>query len=163
MFSGSIRSNLDPFGDHTDEVLWKALDDVELNSVVQSLLSVEGSNFSIGQRQLLCLARALLRKNKILVLDEATANVDLHTDSLIQSTIRTKFSDCTVLMIAHRLHSIMDSQKILVIDDGTIEEFDHPYILLQNRIGVFRRMVDQTGGLMAAKLEKIAREVIFFW
>lgn len=163
MFSGSIRSNLDPFDDHTDDVLWKALDAVKLKSVVQSLLFAGGSNFSIGQRQLLCLARALLRKNKILVLDEATANVDLHTDALIQSTIQTKFSDCTVLVIAHRLHSVMDSERILVMDDGTIEEFDHPYVLLQNRIGAFRRMVDQTGSLMAAKLEKIAREVLFFW
>lgn len=138
-----------------DDVLWKALEDVELKEAVQDLsagllskMSEGGSNFSVGQRQLVCLARAILRNNKILVLDEATANVDPHTDYLIQQTIRKIFDSCTVITIAHRLNTIMDSTKVLVMDAGTVREFDHPYILLQNVDGIFYGMVKETGNLM---------------
>lgn len=117
-----------------------------------------GSNFSVGQRQLVCLARAIVRKNKILVLDEATANVDPQTDGLIQSTIRQKFADCTVLTIAHRLHTIMDSNKVLVMDAGKAVEFDHPFVLLQNSEGSFSKLVAQTGRAMALSLQTIAEE-----
>ncbi|KAJ8929217.1 hypothetical protein NQ314_018096 [Rhamnusium bicolor] len=143
--------------------LWNALDEVELKQAVVDLpagldskISEGGSNFSVGQRQLLCLARAVIRNNKILVLDEATANVDSHTDGLIQTTIRRKFADCTVLTIAHRLHTIMDSDKVLVMDAGKAVEFDHPYKLLQNPNGVFYGLVKQTGRGMAENLTAIA-------
>ena len=95
---------------------------------------------SIGQRQLLCLARALLRKTKILILDEATAAIDHNTDDLIQNTIRTAFADCTVITIAHRLNTIMDSTRILVLDKGQIAEFDQPKNLLDKRDSIFYSM-----------------------
>lgn len=112
----------------------------DLTSGLSSKVSEGGSNFSIGQRQLVCLARAILRNNKILVLDEATANVDPQTDGLIQTTIRKKFAECTVLTIAHRLHTVMDSDKVLVMDAGTVKEFDHPHILLQDKVGTISKL-----------------------
>lgn len=118
-----------------------------------------GSNFSMGQRQLVCLARAILRNNKILILDEATANVDPDTDKLIQDTIRTKFSDCTVLTIAHRLHTVMDNDKVLVMDAGEVVEFGHPYELIQKPDGFFKRLIDQTGNATSTALILAAKEV----
>lgn len=131
-------------------MLWKALEEVKLkNSLqalgLQTLVASGGSNFSVGQRQLVCLARAILRSNKILVLDEATANVDPETDSLIQATIREKFADYTVLTIAHRLHTVMDSDKILVMNFGKVAEFDTPLNLLDLKDGIFRSMIHATG------------------
>lgn len=166
LFSGTMRKNLDPFDEFTDEILWKALEDVELKQTVSDLpgelnskMSEGGSNFSVGQRQLVCLARAIIRNNKILVLDEATANVDPQTDALIQNTIRNKFEQCTVLTIAHRLHTVMDSDKVLVMDAGTMVEFDHPYILLRNNNGFFYKMVQQTGPFAMNNLINIAKQV----
>lgn len=166
LFSGTMRKNLDPFDEYSDEVLWKALEDVELKEAVSDLtaglnskMSEGGSNFSVGQRQLVCLARAIVRRNKILILDEATANVDPQTDALIQTTIRKKFSECTVLTIAHRLHTVMDSDKVLVMDAGQMVEFDHPHVLLQNK-GVLYGMVLQTGKAMADALMRIAEQVL---
>ncbi|KAJ3634109.1 hypothetical protein MTP99_011017 [Tenebrio molitor] len=165
LFSGTLRKNLDPFDEYQDDQLWNALDEVNLKSVVSELpsglssaMSEGGSNFSVGQRQLLCLARAVVRSNRILILDEATANVDPQTDELIQTTIRRKFKECTVLTIAHRLQTVMDSDRILVMSAGRAVEYDHPHVLLQNTGGVFYGLVQQTGQGMAANLIKLASE-----
>ncbi|KAK5646963.1 hypothetical protein RI129_005427 [Pyrocoelia pectoralis] len=160
LFSGTMRKNLDPFGEHSDEMLWKALEDVELKTKDLGLNSVVfegGANFSVGQRQLICLARAILRNNKILILDEATANIDPQTDELIQKTIRKKFAQCTVLTICHRLNTIMDSDKILVMDAGTMIEFDHPSRLLENANGVFHGMALQDGLAVANTVHNVLR------
>ncbi|KAJ6646818.1 putative multidrug resistance-associated protein lethal [Pseudolycoriella hygida] len=152
LFSGSLRFNLDPLGEKTDAELWSSLEQVEMISVVLALrggidtkVSDRGSNFSVGQRQLLCLARAILRNNKILVLDEATANIDSVTDTLIQKTIRNKFGDCKVITIAHRLHTIIDSDRVLVIDAGRCAEFASPSELIQKENVFFKHLLDQTG------------------
>ncbi|XP_059049399.1 ATP-binding cassette subfamily C member 4-like [Achroia grisella] len=165
LFSGTMRHNLDPFDEYPDQVLWKALEEVELKEAVRELpaglnsrMSEGGGNFSVGQRQLVCLARAIVRRNRLLVLDEATANVDPQTDALIQTTIRNKFAECTVLTIAHRLHTVMDSDKVLVMDAGQMVEFDHPHTLLQRADGVLRGMVDQTGRSMADTLARVAQQ-----
>ncbi|CAG9825399.1 unnamed protein product [Phaedon cochleariae] len=165
LFSGTLRSNLDPMNLYGDAELWNALEKVELKSLVsdmnlglESRMSEGGSNFSVGQRQLVCLARAILKNNKILVLDEATANVDPKTDSLIQSTIRCTFADCTVLTVAHRLHTVMDSDKVLVMDAGSAVEFNHPHILLENTEGIFYGLVKETGKAMADHLTEIAEK-----
>ncbi len=112
--------------------------------------------FSAGQKQLVCLARAILRGSRILVLDEATANVDKETDSLIQTTIRTKFADCTVLTIAHRLDTIIDADRVLVMEHGRVLEFDHPHRLLGQEQGLFSSMVEATGGESSKKLREAA-------
>ncbi|KAM8717861.1 hypothetical protein ACLKA7_004543 [Drosophila subpalustris] len=147
LFSGSLRSNLDPFNVKTDDEIWKALELSHLKAFAKSLtaglnheISEGGENLSVGQRQLVCLARALLRKTKVLVLDEATAAVDLETDDLIQKTIRSEFKDCTVLTIAHRLNTILDSDKVIVLDKGQITEFASPTELLDNPKSAFYSM-----------------------
>ncbi|XP_075154250.1 putative multidrug resistance-associated protein lethal(2)03659 [Haematobia irritans] len=165
LFSGTLRYNLDPFDDRTDEEIWQALDDVKLKSYVKSLkggLSARmydgGSNFSMGQRQLVCMARAILRHNKILIMDEATANVDPETDKFIQEAIHTKFEKCTVLTIAHRLHTVMDNDRVLVMDAGRVVELGHPYQLLENPDGYLHQFVEKTGPGTAKHLRYIAEQ-----
>ncbi|KAI5713480.1 hypothetical protein M8J76_000230 [Diaphorina citri] len=165
LFSGSMRKNLDPFDEYPDAVLWNALEEVELKPMVQEMagglntkMSEGGTNFSVGQRQLVCLARAIIRNNRVLVMDEATANVDPQTDTFIQKTIRDKFALCTVLTIAHRLNTVMDSDKVLVMDAGNLVEFDHPHVLLQNEKGIFHGMVEKAGRGTAEHLHRIAAE-----
>uniref|UniRef100_A0A2M3ZKJ0 Putative abc transporter n=1 Tax=Anopheles braziliensis TaxID=58242 RepID=A0A2M3ZKJ0_9DIPT len=164
LFSGTLRRNLDPFEDYPDVELWGALEQVELKELantpagLQMAVAAGGSNFSVGQRQLICLARAILRNNRILVLDEATANVDPTTDRLIQDTIRHKFADCTVLTIAHRLNTIMDSDRVLVMDAGQAVEFGTPHELLQLPLGIFRDMVEATGPAESERLVQIATQ-----
>ncbi|XP_032125530.1 multidrug resistance-associated protein 1 isoform X3 [Sapajus apella] len=151
LFSGSLRMNLDPFSQYSDEEVWMSLELAHLKDFVSALpdkldheCAEGGENLSVGQRQLVCLARALLRKTKILVLDEATAAVDLETDDLIQSTIRTQFEGCTVLTIAHRLNTIMDYTRVIVLDKGEIQEYGAPSDLLQQR-GLFYSMAKDAG------------------
>ncbi|NXU47278.1 MRP1 protein, partial [Turnix velox] len=151
LFSGTLQSNLDPLGNHSDLELWEVLELCDLKDFVQSLpkklhheISEGGENLSVGQRQLICLARVLLRKTKILILDEATASVDMETDNLVQSTIKREFYNCTILTVAHRLHTVIDSERVLVLDAGRILEYDTPHNLLQGK-GVFSEMVAEAG------------------
>ncbi|KAL5577347.1 hypothetical protein UlMin_019046 [Ulmus minor] len=159
LFSGTVRFNLDPFAEHNDTDLWEALERAHLKEVIRRNpfgLDAEvlegGENFSLGQRQLISLARALLRRSKILVLDEATSAVDVGTDALIQKTIREEFQSCTMLIIAHRLNTIIDSDRILVLDAGQVAEYDSPEKLLLNKESAFFRMVQSTGSANAQYL-----------
>ncbi|CAG2179445.1 unnamed protein product, partial [Oppiella nova] len=167
LFTGSVRMNLDPFGDRPDDQLWAALDGVQLRDVVtqlpgqlDALVAEGGSNFSVGQRQLVCLARAILRDNRILVLDEATAYVDHRTDALIQTAIREKFANCTVITMAHRLNTIIDADKVMVsvLDAGEVIEYEMPYILLQSNDALFTKLVTQTGKHMTITLKQMAKQ-----
>ncbi|KAL3643736.1 Canalicular multispecific organic anion transporter 1 [Castilleja foliolosa] len=162
LFSGSIRFNLDPFSEHNDADLWEALDRAHLKDVIRrnalgldAEVSEAGENFSVGQRQLLSLSRALLRRSKILVLDEATAAVDVRTDALIQKTIREEFKSCTMLIIAHRLNTIIDCDRVLLLDAGQVVEFDTPETLLQKEDSAFSKMVQSTGSANAEYLRSL--------
>ncbi|KAG8799885.1 hypothetical protein FRC16_004195 [Serendipita sp. 398] len=155
LLSGSVRDNLDPFGEYDDAVLNDALRASGLNHVqaeeademitLDSSVSSGGSNFSLGQRQILSLARAICRQSKVLILDEATAAIDHHTDSLIQNSIRNELKDVTVITVAHRLKTIGDSDKIIVLDGGKLVEFDSPANLLRKENGYYKSLVDQSG------------------
>lgn len=153
-FEGTIRDNLDPSYAHDDTELWEVLELSHLKEHVKSMdggldarVAEAGSNLSVGQRQLMSLARALLTPSKILVLDEATAAVDVETDKLLQETIRTEFKDRTILTIAHRLNTIIDSDKIVVLSAGRVAEFDSPQVLLANKDSMFYSLCKQ-GGLV---------------
>ncbi|GLT83654.1 hypothetical protein SLE2022_019310 [Rubroshorea leprosula] len=148
MFEGTVRSNLDPLEECTDEQIWEALDKCQLGDEVRkkegkldSIVSENGENWSVGQRQLVCLGRVLLKKTKVLVLDEATTSVDTATDNLIQQTLREHFSDCTVLTIAHRITPVLDSDMVLLLNHGLIEEYDSPVRLLENKSSSFAQLV----------------------
>lgn len=151
MFSNTVRYNIDPFNTASESDLWTVLEKVRLDTVVAMLpqgldemVTEGGENFSQGQRQLLCIARSLLRKPKVLIMDEATASIDNETDAQIQKMIRENFKEATVLTIAHRLNTIMDSDRVLVLDDGHVMEFDAPKELLKKENGLFRGMVDKS-------------------
>jgi len=151
MFSNTVRYNIDPFGTATESDLWEVLRKVQLDEVISALpdglddqVAEGGENFSQGQRQLLCIARSLLRKPKVLIMDEATASIDNNTDAKIQKMIRENFKDATVLTIAHRLNTILDSDRVLVLDDGNVVEFDTPNNLLSKSDGLFKGMVDKS-------------------
>lgn len=164
LFSGTLRMNIDPFNSYSDDDVWQALEHSHLKSFVKSTtngllfdVAEGGENLSVGQRQLVCLARALLRKTKVLILDEATAAVDLETDDLIQKTIRTQFSECTILTIAHRLNTILDSDKVLVLDKGLIAEFEAPQALLNNKQSIFYGMAKDAGLVAHSSGEKLIK------
>ncbi|XP_034043776.1 multidrug resistance-associated protein 7 [Thalassophryne amazonica] len=150
LFSGTIRENLDPCGKHPDQNLLEVLDQCHLSTVVQRMGGLDaevgdrGKSFSVGQRQLLCLSRALLTQAKVLCIDEATASVDHKTDRLLQQTIRETFQDKTVLTIAHRINTIMDCDRVLVMHAGKVVEFDTPAALCQTDDSIFHRLVTVT-------------------
>ncbi|KAG0214051.1 Multidrug resistance-associated protein 1 [Mortierella sp. GBA30] len=155
LFVGTVRDNLDPFNQASDSELWEALERAHLKEYISSMpggLSYEvtqnGENFSVGQRSLICLARALLRKTKILILDEATAAVDVETDELIQKTIREEFKDRTILTIAHRIKTVMDSDKILVLENGRVKEYEAPSMLLSRKDSLFYKLAEQVGEVL---------------
>jgi len=147
LFNGSFRTNLDPSGTASTEEILSVLESVHLRDLVEksggvdSKITEGGANISVGQRQLMCLARALLRRSRIIVMDEATASVDFETDTLIQETIRTEFADCTVLIIAHRINTILNCDRVVVLDQGLVAEFDDPRVLREKPGGVFAGMV----------------------
>lgn len=150
LFEGTLRQNLDPFGEYSDDKLWKVLAHSNLKETVKELgegldsqVKEGGSNFSVGQRQLMCLGRALLNPSRFLMLDEATAAVDVQTDKIIQSTIRKEFREKTIVTIAHRLDTVMDCDRILGLDHGEVKEFDAPEKLLKDPNGIFYNLCKQ--------------------
>jgi len=161
LFSGTIRFNMDPFSEHMDQEIWDALSNagikqtiMDIDGKLESEVSANGENFSVGQRQLLCLARAMIRNSHILIMDEATASVDIETDAIIQQALRTKFNNSTVITIAHRLNTIIDYDKILVLSNGEVLEYDTPFNLLYKpgsngefipNDTEFSKLVDETG------------------
>lgn len=161
IFSGSIRTNLDPLGQFEDIDMWNTLDKVGMKAEIRDLdecISSANLNFSSGQKQLLCLGRAILRKNKIVVMDEATANMDHESDKILQKIIQENFSDCTILTIAHRLHSVLGCDRVMVLDRGIIKEFDNPLKLLKNPDGIFYKIVKQSGIYNTISLSDLVRK-----
>lgn len=150
LFEGTIRGNLDPLEEHSDVEIWQALDKSQLGEIVREKelkldtpVLESGDNWSVGQRQLVSLGRALLKQARILVLDEATASVDTATDNLIQGILRTEFKDCTVCTIAHRIPTVIDSDLVLVLNEGRVAEFDTPARLLEDRSSMFLKLVTE--------------------
>lgn len=180
LFTGTIKTNLDPFDEYTDADMFEALRRVNLVSTeelqrkkalptgnetsenlnqfldLESAVTEGGGNLSQGQRQLMCLARSLLRSPKVILLDEATASIDYESDAMIQQTIREEFSNSTILTIAHRLRSIIDYDKILVMDAGRVVEYEDPYTLISDKDSLFHSMCDNSGELDT--LIKLAKE-----
>ncbi|RLN06220.1 hypothetical protein BBJ28_00017071 [Nothophytophthora sp. Chile5] len=151
LYSGSLRSNLDPFGEYTDAAIWSVLHQVHLAGALTKwgagldfVVSEQGDNLSVGQRQLLCIGRALLKDSRVVVLDEATANVDTTTDRLIQATIQGMFVDKTVLIIAHRIDTILHCDKIAVMDAGRVVEFGSPSELLSQSESIFASLANRS-------------------
>ncbi|GBG82367.1 hypothetical protein CBR_g34650 [Chara braunii] len=150
MFEGTVRSNLDPLGVHTDTEMWQALEKCTLADLIRkkdekldSAVTEYGGNWSVGQRQLFSLGRALLAQCKILVLDEATASIDSATDAVIQRVIRKEFSECTIISIAHRIPTVIDSDRVMVLNNGVVVEYGAPSRLLEDKGSCFASMVHE--------------------
>ncbi|XP_044956194.1 ABC transporter C family member 10-like [Hordeum vulgare subsp. vulgare] len=150
LFQGTVRYNLDPLGQFSDQQIWEVLDKCQLLEAVQekkqgldSLVAEDGSNWSMGQRQLFCLGRTLLKRCQILVLDEATASIDNSTDAVLQKTIRTEFKHCTVITVAHRIPTVMDCDMVLAMSDGKVVEYDKPAKLMETEGSLFRELVNE--------------------
>ena len=152
LFSGTLRFNLDPYGRYSDDELWLALERTSMKEAAMDLpgrLDGEvqecGQNFSIGQKQLLCLTRALLLKSSIIVMDEATANIDLETDEQIQQTLRENFKQNTLITIAHRINTIIDYDRIIVMDSGEVVEQGPPAVLMSREDSIFASLASEAG------------------
>ncbi|KAK9869561.1 hypothetical protein WA026_003314 [Henosepilachna vigintioctopunctata] len=169
LFSASLRFNLDPLGKYEDHTLCRILQSFELEDALGELYPLDynirggGSNLSVGQKQLICLARALIGNKKILVLDEITPDLDPRTEALIQRIIKRKFRDCTVLTVSNRLNTLINLDKVMVLESGMIKEFDHPHKLLQNSSGRFYNMIPDCGTSESENLKKIAFENYIKW
>ncbi|KAG8386037.1 hypothetical protein BUALT_Bualt03G0107300 [Buddleja alternifolia] len=163
MFEGTVRSNLDPLEEYTDEQIWEALDKCQLGDEVRkkaekldSAVFENGENWSVGQRQLVCLGRVLLKKSKVLVLDEATASVDTATDNLIQQTLKQHFTDSTVITIAHRITSVLDSDMVLLLDNGLLKEYNSPEKLLEDKSSSFSKLVAEYSMRSSSSFENLS-------
>jgi len=162
LFSGTLRQNLDPFSDYSDEQIWSAIDacgaitrkTVEhMGGGLAGIVEDNGNNFSVGERQLLCLARAVLTRNKLVILDEATASLDNETDAAVQEAIRTSFAKSTVIIIAHRLQTVMDCEQLVVMSHGKVVEAGHPHLLLSKYFGD-TSMSSSSSGQLADSFDK---------
>ena len=149
LINGTIRLNLDPLGEHSDTEIWKALGQTKMTSAISNLpkkleneINSNDINFSLGERQLLHLTRVLLRKNKIIIFDEATGKVDRKTDDDIQSIVRDVFKDCTVITIAHRLSTILNSDRIMILDQGKIVDCGTPQVLLNQKDSLLKQLLE---------------------
>ena len=165
LFSGTLRYNLDPFDEFSSAEIWEAIEKCHLNAMVERLpgqlmarVEGDGSNFSTGERQLVCLARAILRKNRIILIDEATANVDIHTDAIVQQAIWTHFADCTVFTIAHRIETIIDSDRIIVLEKGRLIEFEIPFLMLEKESSYLSNLLSYLDPLTLLRLRSIAHK-----
>ena len=150
-FPGTLRRNLDPFQEYNDQEIYEALEKAHVKSLLEknpdklnSRVTERGNNFSVGERQLLCLARALLQKKKVIVFDEATANIDYETERLLNQTIHDQLRNCTVLTIAHRMNHILGYDKVLVLDKGRLVEFDKPEVLVKQKDSIFAQLLSST-------------------
>jgi ABC-type multidrug transport system fused ATPase/permease subunit len=165
LFSGNVRDNLDPFKQHDDAALWFALDAVQMKAAVSehgvgllAPVSEYGENYSAGQRQMLCLARALLRDTRVVCLDEATASVDLETDKVMQDVIADRFASRTILTIAHRINTIIENDKVVCLERGELAAMASPAELLRDKNGMFAKLVAETGEQSERNLRARAEE-----